>query len=170
MKPRGRLPGSAHPRLGWVSGALLLALAGWWAGRSVTAPDLAHRLDLPAGLPARYGVVVLHPEDCAGAWQFLELLARDEIRTTIPLVAFRLKATAPAPSWREPLPAPFEHIPAARLSLGARRALGAMGMDADPLLLLFDEGRLVGIERAATDGVALSRLGRRLRTWDRPFE
>lgn len=153
-----------------MSGALALALVGWLAARSWVAPDLLQRLDLPAELPARYGVVVLHPEDCVGAWQFLQLLARDEIRTTLPLVAFRLKASSPDSSWRNALPTPLEHTPAARLSLGARRALGAMGMDADPLLLLFDDGRLVGIERASADGVALSRLGRRLRTWDRPFE
>lgn len=148
--------------LGWVVGAALSLALGMGLGARATPSALLARLGLQQVGTEEFGVLVLHPDDCTSAWRFLELLARPTVHARLPVVAIITTARARDRQWRDRLPRALRNAPDYTLTRKAAAALGPLGLQGVPSLLVFREQKLVGIERTPLNAVDFVELGRRL--------
>ncbi len=152
---------SANTVVGAVIGAAVLVAAHHWTAVGAQAP-LALPVDSSGG-PLR-GILVVHPDDCAGNLRFLDLLGHADVRRRVEVV----RVASPTPSGverlRERLPPHLQGLATVALGAADRRAIGRLGYRYGPLLLLYDDqARLRAIEPAPSSPVEMIRMGRRLR-------
>jgi hypothetical protein len=146
----------------WVGGASLALALGVGLGARAPSAGLVGQLGMESVAAQDFGVLVLHPDDCASAWRFLELLARPTVRTRFPIGAIITTARPSGAQWRDRLPGPLQNAPVYPLTRKAALALGPLGLQGVPTLLVFRNQLLVSIERAPRDALEFVELGRRL--------